>query len=699
MSLKIATQNENFDLPANFSIEIEDTSPIYNERGSQSVAATLPATRKNIRLTNYISRLDTDHAPTEDARVIVSDGIYQRIGKMNITQASRSDGIVSNFGFDESEIYSIWNAVSLRSLTGLPVINNIGGPIGAAIYLNEVMTEKRKNEDFFVFQICVANPNKSETESGQEQEKTTFYPEYLNEIRPLGQESYGLYVSARQETYLINNDPVITSVPDGYGTTGFLKVSYILDFIFKKYGYTLSENPFATHPQLSRLCALNNTADVCVKGFLDYADFMPDCTINEFLQALHCRFGMVYFIDGKLKKAKIKLLKDIIDHPHPEDWSLSIASEPVINYNQPAQLKLSAGTSIEGAAPATESINSFLLKYRYFVTTNVNNGYLYHDNAHGQFQKKNLITKVIENVSSDFFPWDRSADISYEEISSVDESLPMISPDQFHKYTCPAYLMGKVHKYTNLASSNVELPDSQDKQTPLCFCFAHPLKSHTHPFGSPRCYNPVGVQTAGFDFSLTFIGEDGLFNHFWKEYDAVLRHANHTIESKLHLNTNRLLNSDTSKPVAINGQQLLLDNIRYTLPLSLSSPSNVTFRTLKLLKPYDLKTEQTIPIKEAPNTAWVFFSDIEVEFNKVKEILIKENDTWWYHESETQIITKPEENEFNIYEPPTAQEATEGHSVTKNYRANCHCVFMLTGDKRNVDREFTYHAGIRAVFL
>lgn len=62
----------------------------------------------------------------QETRVTVSDGVYNRIGKMNITQASKSGGIVSNIGFDESELYSEWNAVSLRSLSA-PVIRPEGG--------------------------------------------------------------------------------------------------------------------------------------------------------------------------------------------------------------------------------------------------------------------------------------------------------------------------------------------------------------------------------------------------------------------------------------------------------------------------------------------------------------------------------------------------------------------------------------------
>ena len=41
MSLKISNASGTFDLQKDFNTEIEDSSPIYNERGSQSIASTL----------------------------------------------------------------------------------------------------------------------------------------------------------------------------------------------------------------------------------------------------------------------------------------------------------------------------------------------------------------------------------------------------------------------------------------------------------------------------------------------------------------------------------------------------------------------------------------------------------------------------------------------------------------------------------
>lgn len=69
---------------------------------------------------------------------------------MNITQASKSGGIVSNIGFDESELYSEWNAVSLRSLSA-PVIRPEGGTTGVISLLNSIMNETIVDDALSIF--------------------------------------------------------------------------------------------------------------------------------------------------------------------------------------------------------------------------------------------------------------------------------------------------------------------------------------------------------------------------------------------------------------------------------------------------------------------------------------------------------------------------------------------------------------------
>lgn len=673
MSLKIQNALGTFDLPNDYNIEIEDTSPIYNERGSQTIAATLPASQNNLRLINHIHRLDTELSPAEDDRVTVADGAYRRVGKMNITKASKSGGIVSNIGFDESEIYSIWNAVSLRSLKELPVYKPENGITGVISYLNEIMSETRTDTPFHVFQLCVALPSKTENNTPK------YYPEYINHLKNVPAKGYILDAEARQETYLLNNEPVVTSLPVGYGITPFLKVSWILDTLFDKHGYEVIENSFATHPQLSRLVVINNIADCCVKGMINYVDLMPDCTINEFLQALYCRFGMLYFVDGKTKTVRLKFMKDVIAAPAKSDWSVLKASDPIINYNAPLQLKLSAGTSITGpvqsltAAPAAESFDKFLTPYNHVVSEIFGNGYLNYSPYYGYLDVKRLHNGENETVSSDFFPWDKGDKIGYEEITSIDECLPIKFAFPDLETTCPAYLVGKVHRYTNIACANFELAEEQKSKTPLCFCFSMPVNSVSHPYGSPRCYGPNGdkpvIDNSGhtFDISMTFVGENGLFNRFWKGYDAILRHANDTVEATLHLTHNQLLNSDFSQPVSLDGQRLLTDSFRYQLPLHATAPATINFRTLRLLKPYDLDKEQTVHMIKQ-EYKWVTFDNKEsVTNNTIRAQVIEwqtglfPNVTWLGVNRKNEVSDSVSEAEIP-FTVPTQEDYDSNHT-------------------------------------
>ena len=617
MALRISNSSGTFDLSKEFNVEIEDSSPIYNERGSQSIAATIPGTKRNLQLNRHINRMDTDSAPIADERVVIADGVYHRTGKMNTVKASKTEGITFNVGFGESELYSILNDVPMQSLT-LPIYKPAGGLADIFAYINDIYLRKKTDEPFAVFPISVSCNLKDNN-------ITEEYHEYIN-----GCKDYAALVwGARTEKFIINGDIVDVSLPEGYGVSPFLKVSYILEAIFSNYGYTVVENPFSSHHQLKYLVVLNNAADCCVKGQINYADLMPDCTINEFLQALWCRFGLLYFVDGNTRTVRLKFIRDIVKTPHSSDWTSLKASEPIINFEVPQQLKLSAATNIKGptlrhsAAPAAESLDKFLKPYNYIVSSKgVGNGYLSYHAENGLYYRTDNISGRTEVISTFFFQWDRGADLAYKEITSIDESLPSVLKEAWPVfYHLPLYLVGKVHRYTTIASSDVELSENSEYHTPLCFCFAYPVDHFTE--GRSICVDLQGkpiVDKSGnkFDISLYFAGQYGLFNNFWKEYDAILRHANHSIEADIHLSAQQSMNTDFSSPILMDGQRMLPDTIRYTLPKNSTSPSKVKFRTIKLLKPFDLDKEQNVPIVDQLYKWQVFDNKNEAVNNAIE---------------------------------------------------------------------------------
>lgn len=589
MALRIETKNGRLDLESGYSIEIEDTNPMYNDRGSQTTAAKIPNSPKNMEKLGYWFRVDNTKRP-DDERVTVIDGTYARHGKLNITAASYRDGITANIGFDESELYNIWSQVSLRSLA-LPKLQFDTLDLMIS-YLNDILRGTIKNE-LAIFPAFL---------SINKDDKGEIYKEAINRYTLVNGVST-LISDERVEIYYISNNAVPTTVPKGYGLAPFLRVSYLLEKVFSEYGYDLVENPFATDKQLSKLVMLHNGADVCVRGTINYPDLLPEVTINEFLHSLYARFGIVYYIDGSNKKARLKFIKDMINAPAQKDLTPYLSANPILNFEKSKQLKLSAATNITScmddvkAKPVSESFDNFLKPYDYRMhKTQVTTDSVYHMRAYGLMSRRNQDETSKEILSTDFFPWDKCSAQSYVELTAPDECVPvtMYYEEGFYFLIAPCYLFGKLHRYTLIETTNVEVSQEVTVKTPLAYSFSW-FTQWGEPFGSPRCFDSIDNQIEDGDFSMINISDFGLFKKYWIDYDAILRWSNHVVDAQFNLDIKTLANLDMSKPILISGQRLMIDSLRYTLPAGSMLRVTAKLRTLKLLDPYNLN-DQEVPI-------------------------------------------------------------------------------------------------------
>lgn len=216
MALTIKTQKGIYDVPGDFQMEVEITSPLYSDKGSQTLASTLPGTRHNLYLVDYAHREDIVNAPGKDIMATIADGVYRRTGKQNISSASRENGIVANFGFDESLMYEAWNNVSLKKLPGLPVYKPEGGLTDLMEHLSEVM---RNNvaADYNVFPIQVKNESSDDV----------VYPEFVNPVEKKDNGIYDLKKNARTEKVVLSGTPISVRLPAGYGISPFIRVSKV----------------------------------------------------------------------------------------------------------------------------------------------------------------------------------------------------------------------------------------------------------------------------------------------------------------------------------------------------------------------------------------------------------------------------------------------------------------------------------------
>ena len=640
MSIKIKKQTgEIFDLPQDFVIEGKKNNPLFSEKGSQTVSISFPATPRNRSLLDDAFRLDRAEKPSQAIPVVIESGPAQQTGRMAINSASPKI-IAANIGFDEGEMYS---RMSTMKLADMPILSqpqyNITPPgetreqrtDALLAHLTDVMKELT-DADYFVFPLILKKDLKEnkQTLSGD-------YRIILNDLDfvwdhlPYGEIAELKGLKHQLLTWYIDSEEVYIDAPKGYGVSPFLKVGRLLEIIFANYGYTVEENPFVLHRQLKKLTVLNNTMDTILSGTLHYRDLMPDISVNEFLDGLYNKFGLLWFVESNTGTVRLRFLKDVLNGS-AVDIDRFKTEEPEITYSQQRQLKLTANrdsdaTTLFGETVKTlyDTFEEFLAAYNnqmtdIFVDVPLATG------TSCIFSAEFSMYRIRENIvvegkkaqtlsSSDFFDWNKKTPgLEYEEIKMDDLCLPL---DYFNNVLMLNYGVGVKHRYSDVVVSGATQKD-EENPAKLAFAFGWGLTHYTASnrynwfFASQINRDPDGYfmndsEGNKYDISLTVNREDGLYNRFWKEYDAFLRHSAQEVKCTVRMSDAEFLNLKPDQVMMLNYQPVLTEQVKFKLNAPKHS-GECTFRTLRLYEPYDLATEQKIPLYERQKYYWKVIS-------------------------------------------------------------------------------------------
>ena len=259
--ISILINNEPLDLPVDFSADMEDTSPIFNDKGSQSLPVTVPATGRNQRLLGFPDRLDTAVDPNKpEILATVTAGAYIRRGKINVTSAGKKDGITFNIGFDNSIAYSEWIDKRLSDLSSLPVVNgsDVGytdSVSGLIHYLSNLYRGAVPAVDpLAVFPVAIAK-NVVQEQDSKNLEKSFW------EVLNIPANDTGAMEQSRMVKRVIDGEIVDVVVPEGYCLSPFVRVWKLLELAFADLGLKIKTNIFQTTADFARLVVLNNAAD------------------------------------------------------------------------------------------------------------------------------------------------------------------------------------------------------------------------------------------------------------------------------------------------------------------------------------------------------------------------------------------------------------------------------------------------------
>ena len=231
--------------------------------------------------------------------------------------------------------------------------------------------------------------------------------------------------------------------------------------------------------------------------------------------------------------------------------------------------------------------------------------------------------------------------------------------------------------------------------------------------GSSLCRDPAGNyfrDSSGntYTYSLVFRGEDGAFNRFFKEWDAILRHSNHTLTGKFNIDRINLTKIDVGCPLLISGQRMMVESVKHSMPYWINKPATVKLRTTKLLKPYDLESEQGIVAMKPQTTKWVMVSYTDSVFEAATKAAEERHGVNWRDvgmtEIEREIVTKPSDEEFAAYLPPSDEDVANRKEILNTYQAKLkYKITVVLGSppnthmvSTNYEDALTYNAGIRA---
>ena len=679
--IRKAETGEVFDLPDNFSIEVNNTSPIFNQVGSKTVAASLPRNPHNARLLGYAHRTDIVRKPTGKARVIVSEGSYVRTGILYLNAASNTEKTYSvTIAFNEGIMYEEMKQIKLTALPNLPVIEKDSFD-EMETYMNSLFHGDDLSEPLTAFHVVLKNQGTYEVDDVP----TRNYPN-LNEPDDNG----NLKIN-RKVKHLEGNEPILIDVPVGYGITSFVRLWKVLELIFSHFGYTLRDNPFRSEFQLRRLVLLNNTIDTIVNNRIDYAQLMPEVTIFELLTALFVRFGAKVFVEGNTRTVDIMLLRDILSGS--ADMKLQPADLIDIEYSEPKQLKLSAGKSLDMSDTETDTFEEFLAKYN--NTMSLDNDLFYKTGIgwyrlHGRIYQKPVgdVTDPWEKkygrfVSSIHFDWNRrTPDIKEEEYSSVDEALTMMYDDGSQLYYGIDFSMRNSRLEVNNDIRDVDVPN----KLAFAFDFGEGHLDLPCKFGSILPYAPDGYSTPYYirdkegnemKYALTFVGKEGCFNQFHRQHDAMLRHSCHILKTKVDVPVFQLANMDYKRLYNLSGQPVLIDKLNYIL--GDFNNKEVIARTTRLYEPYDLDSEQNIPPFLPVRYKWVLSDNWSIAWLSLQDLRYQ----YWRHADSFPGMPNPHTYEFidcyikpgsgfdpnpptdiNVwYLPPTEQQMNRGTAI------------------------------------
>lgn len=573
-----------FQTTTGTTIEIERTNPYLNEWGEQSLPIDLPDTTRNRMLTGYPDSIANTAKPKADMEVMIVDGAYQMPARVAVLGAVKDESITVSAYLNEGSFYSKMQGASLTEVLEGETVEGVTTVTQALEFCASIMDGS--DERMMCFPVYVAE---------EEVDDTT--PKYYMLNRWDADTRTFWNAQARQEA---QDNTGVTLAP-GCNVTPFLRMNWLLAHVFAHFGYTLKDNFFTTTAPFPDMVLLNNTGDVCINGTIKLSQLVPDITCSELLDVMRHRFCCEFIPDEVARTVDIVFLKDALAATPQADLTDCQAGEAEVEYVETyRQLRLENVATQEdaGALGTADTLEEAIGKCavlgydgeqgrltangKLFLPQTIAWGTVFGDtDDRGIFDAE----KCLAGPSS---PYQADSTLEEETVTMTDQYAEMRRSDLYKDiawWDLLPFIGGR--RWLNsvvTATGSTDGDTADDHQTEdtelrpmLCF-------------GAPNAKYPRGTTTAYaggkhlFGYSLSLLGPEGCYEHFWREYDALLRNSLHTVRLQLLLTQKQKMDLKAHLPVMWRGQKMIIDKLTYTVGDESLLPES-ELRTTRLYEP------------------------------------------------------------------------------------------------------------------
>lgn len=548
--MRIISQGIEFNLPENFEVELRRYNIMLSEVGDMTNPITLPPTPKNLKLVENSNRVDNYFKPLTDLPVIVSDGIMYGPANLGIHTADEEDGISGTIYFRTGEFYSLAADRKMGSLDW-PIIKS-----------PDYNTQNEDERVWYLIEYLVAQYGQNNTDAifriaplGTSQEFTW----RVNRRNTLGvfenKDVTGLFILNGFEKYQYPLN-IAAGRPDelnvfegeyiqkmkfgddyidvgkGYGMTPFMKLRYMMNFIFESFGYSFDSRSIEDriNEYGDDIVVANNVADAIYTGILDFSKLVPNTTIKLFVKKIEGLLAGKFEFDEVKKQVFFYSYEDIFLRIKPDmDLTQYLVAKPKLGSTDFTTVKLV--DSADGTSQNDDSkIKSETIDFEFLKEVTIRSEFFAPD-VPGYMLDVDLKMATIK-------------EIVHANTDVVIDGIKVDTPD--------------------VLSAEIQLLNIKNLQEVAVTNFSTVDLSY---------YRSYKLFEGMADSSLLYM------KSVYKNYIEFRLNSNIPITAEMDIPRNILENININTPKLLNAQPVLIESIKYTL--GKKDTQKVTLRTIR----------------------------------------------------------------------------------------------------------------------